>query len=371
MKVLTSLASAFLFVLPVSAQEAPDALASAIESGRASLTLLIEEQHIPGLSFAIAKDGELLWSEGFGYANVEDRAPVTTATRFRFASVSKVLTAACAAKLFEEGKLDLDAPVQRYVPSFPDKGHAISARMLLGHLSGIRHYQDKDHALTSNIDLVNYESVTAGLAIFADDELLSVPGAEYHYSTFAFSLLAAEIEGASEADFLSYLQAAVLDPLEMKATCADRFGVTIPERTRFYQLAKDGESVIPAVPLNPSYKWAGGGLIGTAEDLTRFGTAHLEPGFLKAETLELMFTRQKLASGKEIGTGLTWVINKDAQGRALVSHNGAQQGCHATLAVYPESGIVFAMLANRRAPARILMAGQRIAEPFFAAIEAR
>lgn len=355
----------------IFAQDVSDELAAAIESGRSSITALMEEQHIPGLSFAIAKDGKLLWSEGFGYANVEGKLPVTTDTRFRFASVSKVLTAACAAKLLEQGKLDLDAPVQDFVPSFPDKGHTISARMLLGHLSGIRHYKAKDHGLKGNIDLQNYASVTAGLAIFADDELLSVPGAEYHYSTFAFSLLAAQIEGAAKTDFLAYMQKAVLDPLRMKATGPDRFGVTIPNRTHFYQLAKDGENVIPAVPLNPSYKWAGGGLIGTAEDLIRFGTAHLRPGYFKAQTLHVLFTRQRTTAGKQTRTGLTWVVGKDAKDRNVVSHNGAQQGCHATLAVYPESGIVFAMLSNRRAPDGILKVGQRLAEPFFAAIEAR
>ncbi|MGH8245210.1 MAG: serine hydrolase domain-containing protein, partial [Gammaproteobacteria bacterium] len=98
----------------------------------------------PGLSAAVAMDGTIVWSEGFGYADVEHRAPVWPASRFRIGSVSKSLTAAAVAKLVEQGKLDLDAPIQRYVPSFPDHKQKITTRQLAGHLAGIRHYLPKD-----------------------------------------------------------------------------------------------------------------------------------------------------------------------------------------------------------------------------------
>ena len=96
---------------------------------------------IPGLQVAVAVDGKLVWSEGFGYADLAGKVPVTAETQFRIGSVSKPLTAAAVALLYEEGRLDLDAPVQRYVPSFPDKGYPITTRQLAGHLAGIRHYQ--------------------------------------------------------------------------------------------------------------------------------------------------------------------------------------------------------------------------------------
>jgi len=99
--------------------------------------------HIPGVQVAVALKGKLVWSEGFGYADAERKKPVTRETQFRIGSVSKPLTATAVALLYEQGKLDLDAPVQRYVPSFPDKGYPITTRLLAGHLAGIRHYKDR------------------------------------------------------------------------------------------------------------------------------------------------------------------------------------------------------------------------------------
>src|SRR5256885_15576341 len=94
--------------------------------------------HIPGVQVAVAVNGRLVWSEGFGYADAERQRPVTRETQFRIGSVSKPLTATAVALLYEQRKLDLDAAVQRYVPSFPDKGYPVTTRQLAGHLAGIR-----------------------------------------------------------------------------------------------------------------------------------------------------------------------------------------------------------------------------------------
>ena len=82
-----------------------------------------------GLSVAVAIDGQIVWSEGFGFADLEQQVPVTTVTKFRIGSVSKVLAIAALAELYEQGRLDIDAPVQKYVPSFPDKGYVITTRI--------------------------------------------------------------------------------------------------------------------------------------------------------------------------------------------------------------------------------------------------
>ena len=113
--------------------------AAAITKARALVAELVRAQEIPGLSVAVARKGTVVWSEGFGLADVESGVPVTPLTRFRAGSVSKVLTAAGVAKLVEEGRLDLDAPVQRYVPEFPKKPWPITTRQLAAHTAGIRH----------------------------------------------------------------------------------------------------------------------------------------------------------------------------------------------------------------------------------------
>src|SRR5438477_7390008 len=128
---------------------------------------------IPGLSVAVAVDGQIIYSEGFGYADVEQRVPAWPTTKFRIGSVSKSLTAVGLVQLVEQGKLDLDVPIQKYVPAFPDKGTLITTRMLAGHLAGIRHYKDDEFTISKH-----YEKVAEGLKIFADDPLVSPPGKE-------------------------------------------------------------------------------------------------------------------------------------------------------------------------------------------------
>lgn len=144
---------------------------------------------IPGLQVAVAVDGKLVWSEVFGYADLARRTRVTRTTMFRIGSVSKPLTATAVAQLVQQGKLDLDAPVQRYVPSFPEKPWPVTTRELAGHLAGIRHYAGNE--FLSNTP---YPSVTAGLAIFENDSLLSEPGTRFAYSSYGFNVISAVIE---------------------------------------------------------------------------------------------------------------------------------------------------------------------------------
>lgn len=113
-------------------------------------------------------------------------------TLFRIGSVAKSMTAYAAAQLFDTGKLDIDAPVQKYVPDFPEKQSVITSRQLLGHLSGIRHYGRDEF-----VSRVHYENVNAGLVIFKDDLLLSAPGEAYSYSSYGYNLLSAVIESAA------------------------------------------------------------------------------------------------------------------------------------------------------------------------------
>src|SRR5213075_3113667 len=147
--------------------------------------------NIPGFALAVAVDGRIVWSEAFGYANLATKRPTTPTTQFRIGSVSKPLTADAVAQLYEAGKLDLDAPVQRYVPTFPDKGAPITTRLLGGHLAGIRHYQGDEFTLNKP-----FPNVTAGLSIFQNDSLVAPPGTRFSYSTYGFNLVSAVVEGA-------------------------------------------------------------------------------------------------------------------------------------------------------------------------------
>jgi CubicO group peptidase (beta-lactamase class C family) len=312
----------------------------AIRQSRDLITTFCQEQNVPGVSVAVAVEGEIVWSEGFGYADLENRVPVWPSTKFRIGSISKPLTAAAVAQLYEQGRLDLDAPVQRYVPSYPENGYIITTRQLAGHLAGIRHYRGAEFLSTKH-----YNSVLEGLTIFQNDSLLFPPGTKYSYSSYGWNLISAVVEGASGQDFLSYMRDNVFQPLGMRNTVADHVDSLIWHRTRFY--THDGNGRILNAPfVDNSYKWAGGGFLSTSEDLVRFGSAHLGGEFLKPETVELLFTSQRTNSGEETGYGIGWQVREDKQGRRFVGHSGGSVGGTSILLLRPDTKIVVAVLAN-------------------------
>jgi len=107
-----------------------------------AISAFMTANSVPGVSVAVVQNGQPVWSAGFGMADLEDSAPATASTLYRLGSISKSITAVAILQLYERGKLDLDAPVQKYCPAFPPKDSPITSRQLLAHLSGIRHYND-------------------------------------------------------------------------------------------------------------------------------------------------------------------------------------------------------------------------------------
>lgn len=318
-----------------AAQPYAEARANADKIGRELMA-----RGIPGLALAVAVNGRLVYAEGFGYADLEDRVPVWPTTKFRIGSISKPLTAVALMQLAEQGRVDLDAPVQKYVPSFPDKGAKITPRLLAGHLAGIRHYKDDEFLIAKH-----YDSVLEALKIFENDPLIAPPGTKFSYSSYGFNLLSAVIQGASGEDFVSYMQQHVFAPLGLVDTLADQNRPIIEQRARFYSREKDG-NLDNAPYVDNSYKWAGGGFLSTAEDLVRFGSALLKPGFLKADSLRLLFTSQRTNGGQETGYGMGWFVHKSQNGQRIYEHAGGSVGGSSQLIIYPDTGVVVALVTN-------------------------
>lgn len=299
-------------------------------------------RRVPGIQIAVAVGGQLVWSEGFGYGDVEMHRPVTAATMFRIGSISKPMTADAVALLVQDGKLDLDAPIQRYVPSFPRKHWPVTPRALAGHLAGIRGYRDD---YKENHSDRHYPTVTSGLAIFADDSLLFEPGTRFSYSTYGYSLLSAVIEGAAGQDFPTVMGARVFRPLGLAHTALDRTDSVIPERAQAYEPdTSRGFHIAP--PIDNSYKWAGGGVLSTAEDLVKFGSAHLTAGRLTQQSMELLFTSMRTTTRAETGYGIGWYVGRDGWGHRIAYHAGSAIGGSANLVLDRDRRVVFAMCLN-------------------------
>uniref|UniRef100_A0A3B5B5N5 Lactamase beta n=1 Tax=Stegastes partitus TaxID=144197 RepID=A0A3B5B5N5_9TELE len=315
----------------VRGAERSDRYSGAIKVSRDLVERIQAEVGAPGLVVGVSVDGAQVWCEGIGYADLENRVPCTPETIMRIASISKPLTSAAAARLCEQGKLDLDVPVQTYVPEFPQKQFngqdvTITSRMILSHLSGIRHYEkdankvkedkekakrllkppvkekedeksssEKKHKTTADQNAKgkdanpaqkkkefeheeyylkdNYESVIQALDLFKDDPLIFKPGTTFLYSTHAFTLLSAAMERAAGQRFLDVMTD-MFRELGMLNTVPEENEPIIYHRARFYHHNKRGR-VVNCPYVDNSYKWAGGGFLSTVGDLLLFGNALL------------------------------------------------------------------------------------------------
>ena len=302
---------------------------------------------IPGISVAVVENGAYEWSAGFGMADLENSVPATSQTLYRLASVSKPITATAALLLWQQGKLDLDAPVQRYCPGFPQKEAPITTRQVLGHLGGIRFYKsmtqdDPEYGNTRHFD----HPIQGGLDFFKDELLVARPGVEYHYSTQGYTVAGCVIEGASKQSYVGYVRENILTRAGMTHTVADDRFAIIPFRTRFYSKDKSG-SIRNSDFLDASYKIPGGGWLSSVDDMAKFEVAMLNDQLVQRSTRDLMWTSLKSADGKETGYGLGWGIGKDL-GTPDVGHIGGQQGTSTSIIMTPErrAGVVVLMNFN-------------------------
>ncbi len=300
--------------------------------------------HAPGISAAIVENGELVWSEGFGFADLENSVPATSRTLYRLGSVSKTITATAAMQLWERGKIDLDAPVQKYCPAFPQKEWPITTRELLGHLGGIRHYKSESQDDPEIGNTKHFESLADGIKFFADDPLVAKPGTEFHYSTQGYTLVGCAIEGATSEKFTDYLRENIFQTAGMSETQDDDLIKIIPYRTRYYSKDKSG-AVVNADLLDSSYKIPGGGLISSADDMARFEIAVLNDTLIKRATRDIMWTPQKTVDGKQNGYALGWGTGTE-NGVFHIGHTGSQQGTSTAIILSPEKRDAAVVLIN-------------------------
>jgi serine beta-lactamase-like protein LACTB, mitochondrial len=318
----------------------------------AAISIFMASSKVPGVSVSVVQNGEFVWSAGFGMADLENSVPATSQTLYRLASISKPITATIAMVLWEHGKLDLDAPVQKYCPAFPQKPWPVTTRQLLGHLGGIRYYnvpEEPYSASQSDPEVGNtrhFENgVEGGLSFFANDPLVAQPGTHFNYSTQGYTLAGCAIEGASGKKYADSVRENVLVPAGMLQTRPDDRFAIIPLRTRFYSKDKSG-AVVNAEFLDPSYKVPGGGWLSSASDMARFEVAILNNHLVKGATRDSMWTAQIPSDGLgRLAYGLGWELGA-TDGVKDVGHDGGQQGTATMMLVAPDARAGVVVLTN-------------------------
>ncbi len=336
------LALCTLLVTTALGQELAAELQAAVD---ARVARAIEEQEIVGMAVCVAQNGALAYTGCYGWADRENELPVTPATRFRWASISKPLTAVVALQLWEAELLDLDADVCSYLPEFPAKPFPISARQLLCHQGGIVHYSNGP-VIRSEVEYESahpFEDMVVALDTFKESPLVHEPGTAYSYTTHGYILLGAVVQRAGEQPYASQVQERIADVLGMDSLEPDYQWLELPERAVGYRYnlarrrIRSGDNDV-------SWKLPGGGFLSNVEDLARFGLGMLSGALLARETRDLVWTRQATADGTRTGYGLGFSISK--RPRLLVGHSGAQQKTSTYLTIDPKSGTVIAIMSN-------------------------
>lgn len=345
--------------------------AASADSAQAWAQAVARDLGLPSISLAVGVDGEVVWASAFGQADIDVGIGASVYTPYRIGSVSKAVTSVGLALLVQDGRVDLDAPVRTYVPTFPEKRWSVPVRLLAGHMGGVRHYTSGFGRtfLKETFNRERYTSVTDALEIFADDPLLYEPGTGFVYSTHGYTLLSAVLEGAAGQPYLTFMDQAVFAPLGMEHTGPDDGTATDPLPAvplhmdkvigpLLVQLGLPGELLgtryARPPDADPSYKWAGGGLLSTASDLVRMANALMSYELLDSATVELLWTPQRLPDGSMNPQryGMGWRIDREAELLGLadsvrvVHHGGSSPGGSAFLLLVPEADVAVAVLTN-------------------------
>jgi serine beta-lactamase-like protein LACTB, mitochondrial len=363
-RVLTPAALALLTAFAANAddtrKDTAHDLAYATRVSDRILSAMSETSGVPGFGAAVWRDGRIVWRGSSGMRDLEARTPVTADTVFRLASVSKVIAATAAAKLREEGKLDVDVPITTRIPGLRADWSAMTPRHLAAHLSGLPHYQDADDDRGGK----HYPTVMDAVGIFKDRPLLSTPGTRYEYSSWGYTLLSAGIEQAASEPFLAYLHRDITGGLTIGADATDGDDENASHAYEFV----DG-ILHRAAPHDYSYTWAGGGLGATPSALATFGGRLMGGKIVSSEAFEWMLTPTRLANDEIVrdndsAVGFGWRIGKDGDGARIAHHGGVTVGARSALVLWPERSMAVSLLSNALWVASIEQSAMTLAAPF-------
>jgi serine beta-lactamase-like protein LACTB len=352
----------------VTQSSPPQQWNAAVEQGRQIARAALSGQNYPGLSVAVGAGGDIVWAEGFGFADLEKRIPVAPGMRFRIGGASMPLTSAAVGLLLEKERLHLDAEIQTYVSSFPEKQWPVTLRQLMGHVAGVREDGGDEEPLFSQ----RCEKTLDALPRVAERPLQFEPGTRREYSTLGWILVSAAIEAAAKEPFFTVMREQIFKPLGMSDTTPDSPTEPIPDRALFYfpQFAADNRYGHDLVREGSYACFAGAGaFLSTPSDLVRFAIAINAGTLLQPATVKTLQAPQRLVSGEETGYGLGWDLTPASIGgepATLVGHDSEFiMGGASSLVTFPERGIVVAVTTNTSF-ADVAAIAVKIAEAFAA-----
>jgi D-alanyl-D-alanine carboxypeptidase len=339
----------------LAAQSAPPATAVAeeaeVQGAMRLFTAWLEGQmlyrHLPGVAIGVVADQQLVWSKGFGFADVAQKTPMTPQTRFRMASHSKLFTATAVMQLREQGKLRLDDPVAKYLPWFQVKRAAdddpeITIEQLLTHSSGL------PREAGSHWTTFEFPTTEELRGLMAERQAPFSPEVRWKYSNLAYSIAGLVVEAVSGQRWADYVQRHIYGPLGMAASSVDTKVDGLA--TGYNRLLPDGtRSTTPFIDAKGMA--AATGITSTVDDMARFASAQFRSGrrsganILSTGSLREMHRVRVLENNWTQGNAIGFAVRRERD-KVYVSHGGSYPGYQTQTMLYPEGRVAVVVLTN-------------------------
>ncbi|PYS43133.1 MAG: hypothetical protein DMF71_07830 [Acidobacteria bacterium] len=307
----------------------------------------VQQGRLPGFAIGVIKNGKLIYAKGFGVGKLGGNIPITAKSLFHMASVTKTFVATAVMQLVEKEKIDLDAPLIRYLPYFrldDERYKTITIRQMLSHTSGI------PDTVNYNWDKPEYDAGALERFVhsIADQKLVFPPGEKFAYSNTAYEILGDVIAKVSGESFEDYVQHNILTPLGMKdSTLLVR--EANPQLLTSPHVMENNKVVVSKIfPYNRAHS-PSSTLYSSIEDMSRWAIANMNRGeldgkrILKHETIDLMW--RPIADALRMKEGISW-FTTEKQGHRLVLHSGGDVGFESLLILAPEDSVAVIAMSN-------------------------
>ena len=308
----------------------------------------------PAISAAVSIDGELVWTGGIGFADIDAGIQVTPESVFRIGSTSKAVTSIAMGLLIDQKAIDLDVPVSVYIPDLPQSLATVTTRQVMSHTAGVRNYGlCLCFPIWESLSRKHYTGHQRDvLRPYENDALLFEPGSEFSYTSLGYNITGVLIESVSGDSLDQYLDRKVFQPLDMRFTRIDT-AMDIDSNTVFYEVENDRYK--KSFRVNNTNKLVSGGILSTPSDMVKLGAEMIRPVLISLETRDALMTPQPLSDGSSNpqGYALGWRYQSTSQifdgeiTTPRLHHHGTAQGSTSYFAVLPEYGIVVSVMMNK------------------------
>lgn len=298
----------------------------------------------PGVTLIAAKDGKIIFKGAAGMANLELNIPMKADHILRIGSITKQFTAVSILMLQEQGKLNIQDELTKFIPDYPTNGKKITIEHLLTHTSGIQSYTEIPGFMA---DLTGDKTIEEMMDIFKNEPMNFSPGEKFQYNNSGYFLLGVIIEKVSETTYADFVEKNIFQKIGMKNSFYDSESKIIPNRIPGYEI--DYGEIINAPYLNSTIPYAAGSLISTVEDLYKWNQAIHDFKLVKKESLEKAFTPFILNNGEPTEYGYGWGI-KNFFGEKVYQHSGGINGFLSNAMYLPEQDLFVAAFSNGKGP---------------------